>query len=206
MTERKLPADSWNTKKMTDERTKRVARVPIHGNANHNTAFILAIGGLVINWANNESVFLAMLQVLVKGGKKSAAIIWHSHRTSNARLDLVHRLARERIKNAKLLRGIGKAVSQFKGYSRTRNFFCHALYRYDDNMCLRDATGTLAPQEGDPLVDETKKLDLATLNEITYASMALSKFNRDLWSIVQRMQTVLRVRRVKLPQFPGEQK
>lgn len=182
----------------------RVARVPIHGAARHNMGFILAIGGLVINWANNESVFMAMLQVLIKGGKKSAAIVWYSHRTSNARLELMHRLARERIANKKLLKDLEQAIKQFKGFSRVRNFYCHATYHYDGNLNLREATSAVATQEGDPLVFESKKLEKAALNEITHASIELAKLNRHLWSIVQRLQTALRVRRVKLPLLLAE--
>jgi hypothetical protein len=33
-----------------------------------NGAFLLSIGNLIVNWANNQSVFLAMLQALVGGG------------------------------------------------------------------------------------------------------------------------------------------
>ncbi len=68
---------------------KKTAKITIHGKAAHNAAFLTSIGSLVVNWANNESVFLAMIQVLVGGDKLTAAIVWHSHRTTHARLELV---------------------------------------------------------------------------------------------------------------------
>src|SRR4051795_13100033 len=94
----------------------RVARVPIHRNAAHNAAFMTAIGGLVINWANNESVFLAMLQCFVRGGSLTAAIVWEAQRTSRRRLELLSRLARESIKDEVLLGDITNAIRQFTGF------------------------------------------------------------------------------------------
>jgi len=73
---------------MTKKKDSAV-KIPIHGKAAHNTAFLVSIGSLVVNWGNNESVFMAMLQLLLIGGKHSAAIVWHSHRTTHARLELV---------------------------------------------------------------------------------------------------------------------
>jgi hypothetical protein len=185
-------------------RKNKVPRVPIHGKAAHNAAFQTAIGGLVINWANNESVFLAMLQVLLVGGPKAAAIVWHSHRTSVAKLELVHRLCRERVKNTELMSEITAAINQFKGFSRTRNFFCHAMYEYDKDLNLGYASGLTSPQEGEPLVSEDKPMDLATLNEISFASVELGKFNQRLWVLVQRLEIELGVQRIKLPKRQQE--
>lgn len=187
-------------------RRDKVVRVPIHGNAAHNSAFLVSIGNLVVNWANNESVFLALLQTLLAGGEQSAAIVWHSHRTTQARLELVSRLCREQIKDEELLEEVQRAIVGFKNLSRTRNFFCHAMYRYDEDLCLAEAAGTTLTQDGDPMKFEVKKMDRATLNEMGHITMELGEFNRRLWGLVDRVQTALGVQRVKLPQLPPEQK
>ncbi len=67
----------------------RTLSVPVAGPADFNAAIQAAIGGLVVAWANSESVFLALLQLLMKETEITAAIVWHSHRTTQARLDLV---------------------------------------------------------------------------------------------------------------------
>jgi hypothetical protein len=182
-------------------RRKGSVKIPVHGKAAHNTGFLTAIGGLVINWANNESVFLAMLQLLVRGGTLSAAIVWHSHRTSIARLELVHRLCREQVKDTELLEEITRAMSQFKGFSRTRNFFCHATYRYDSNLCLANVSGAVTPPEGEAISYETKNMDRATLNEINSTSIQLAEFNGRLWKLVIRLQNELGVQHEDLPKL-----
>jgi hypothetical protein len=185
-------------------KTKKIPKVPIHGKAAHNAAFLTAIGGLVVNWSNNESVFLAMLQALLAGGKHSAAIVWYSHRTTNARLDLVYKLCREQVSNAQLLADLSKAIDTFKSLSRTRNFFCHATYDYDRNLHLMDATGVTSNQDGYPLNFVTKRMDRATLNEIGQVSLRLGELNRSLWTLVQGLQSALGVQRVNLPELLTE--
>lgn len=174
-------------------KTKKPVKVPIHGKADHNMAFHVSIGGLIINWSNNESVFLAMLQALVRGGPLSAAVIWHSHRTSIARIELVMRLCRERVKNGDLLEDLTKAAERFKNLSRTRNFYCHATYRYDSNLCLSHAQGITTLQEGKPISFEDKRMDRATLNEINRVSLDLGELNAALWSLVRRLHNELEV-------------
>jgi hypothetical protein len=178
------------------------ASIPIHGNAVHNSGFLLAIGGLVVNWANNESVFMAMLQSMIGEDRLSASIVWHSHRTTNARLDLVFRLVREQVKDKDLVSDIERAISQFKGFSRVRNFFCHATYNYDAQLRLRSASGASFPFEGEAIRFEDKMLDLAALNEIADASMKLAEFNRWLWLLVERLQSALGKNNVKKPALP----
>lgn len=175
--------------------------MPIHGKAAHNGAFLVSIGNLVVNWANNESVFMAMLQVLIEGGKFSAAIIWHSQRTTLARLELIDRLCRDRVQDAQLRTDVNRAIASFKGLTRARNFYCHATYSYDSALKLDSATGVTFNQEDDPLNFETKRMDLATLNEIGFVSTELGKLNRALWDLVVRLQNALGGQRVTLPEL-----
>lgn len=109
---------------------KRPVKIHIHGNAAHNAGILIAIGGLIVHWANNESVFLAMLQTLIAGGEQTAAIIWQSQKTSRPRLDLVGRLVREQVKDQQLIADIESAIARFGGLSRARNFYCHATYEH----------------------------------------------------------------------------
>lgn len=177
-----------------------VAQVPIHGKASHNAAFLVSIGNLVVNWANNESVFLAMLQMFFGHGGYTAAIVWHSHRTTVARLDLISRLCRERLKDETLIKDVDSAIQKFKAFSRMRNFYCHATYRYSEELHLVSAQSVTASQEGDPIRFEVKRLDLAALNEMGDTTIRLGEFNAELWKLVRRLQDALGAHHVVLPQ------
>lgn len=188
----------------TVARKQKIPQVPIHGKAAHNAAFLTSIGGLVVNWANNESVFMAMLQLLLVGGKQSAAIVWYSVRSTSGRLELVSSLCRERVKDAQLLEDIFRAIQTFKGFTKTRNFYCHATYRYDTELNLDSASGVTTTQEGEPLAFEVRKMDLASLNDMKFASVELGKFNAKLWAIVERLQVDTGVQLANLPQLQIE--
>lgn len=73
----------------------KTARIIVKGNTDHNLPFLVAIGQLVISWANNESLFLAVLQVLFRDSK-TAAITWASHKNSRTRLQFVQALVEEK--------------------------------------------------------------------------------------------------------------
>jgi len=187
---------------MAKIKKRSLGSVPIVGSADFNVPWYIAIGGLVVNWSNNESVFMAMLQALIASGDHSAAIIWYSHRTTRARLELVKRLCREQVKDEALLQDIQKAISQFGGFSRVRSFYCHAMYGYDSDLRLSSASGATMPQDGDAIMFENRHFDAATMNEIGNTITELVAFNRELWKLVDRLQTALGVQRVSLPRLP----
>jgi hypothetical protein len=110
--------------------------LPVYGDAEHNMRIYQAVGVLVINWGSDESLFLAMLQALLAGDKPSAIITWASfHNTAN-RLELVRRLTRQHVTDKALRADIESAISEFAGCTKTRNFFCHAAYGFDDQARL----------------------------------------------------------------------
>ncbi len=186
-------------------KTRGVPKIRIHGNAAHNAGILIAIGGLVVNWSNNESVFLAMLQALVPGGKHQASIIWQSQKTSRPRLELVLRLARDQVTDKELIKDIGDAISQFFGLSRARNFYCHATYEHAKaDGAIMSASGMSLTLEEEPLTFETKPFNLGTFNEIGDISMKLAEFNQHLWTLVRRLDAALGVQRSEYPEPPPQ--
>jgi hypothetical protein len=183
-------------------RKQKAVKLTIVGDSAHNSGIQMAIGGLMIGWSNNESVFMAMLQCLIGGGTHSASIVWHSIRTTQARLDLIYKLSREQIKDQSLLDEMQVAIRNFKGLSGVRHFFAHATYGYSDDLKLASASSVTLTADGYPHKSERKVFDLATINEINHATLELAKINQRLWDLVIRVQDALEVRRITLPQLP----
>lgn len=182
---------------MANRRSKdKPVKLPIIGKAVHNNTFQSAIGGLVIAWSNNESVFLAILQALVGGSVYSAAIVWHSIRTTNARLDLISKLCREQIKDTEIISELDASIKAFKNLSSARNFYCHATYEYDADLFLISATGVTLNQESHPININKKRLERAVINEITHATLELARMNAGTWKLVARIDVALGERRV----------
>lgn len=175
----------------------RTLTMPVMGAADYNSGFFLAIGQLVTLWANNESVFLAMLQVLMPDVGLTPSIVWYSLRTSAARRDLLSKLLRERVTDADLVKEIEAAIVAFRGPTTARNFYCHATYRYDDQKRLESVQGVTLSQEGVPIRFTTKKIGAAVANEIGNAIVDLAQLNGRLWNLVDRLADTLGVRRVE---------
>lgn len=172
-------------------------RIPIYGSI-HNEGFCTAIGGLIINWSNNESVFRAMLQAFVAGDHKMAAIIWQSNFSTDVRLRLLWRLCRERIDDENLLGDIKDAIDKFRGCSKVRNFYCHATYEYDNEGHIITASSATTPDDGVPLKIDSREMTRGRLNEITSTTKKLAALNREIWLIVERLHAELELPPVKM--------
>ena len=178
-------------------------KVPVAGDISHNHGFLLAMGGLLVNWANAESIFMAMLQAALGVDKFTAAIVWHSFRgNTKARLDLTLRLCRERTNDTDLIEAIEGACSQFIGFSKVRNFFCHASYSYDAEGKLDFANGAELTHESDPIRFVMKPMDRATANEIIDAATKLAPFSEHCWDLAERIAARIGGPPVERPQHP----
>jgi hypothetical protein len=181
-------------------RERQPMQIPISGELAHNSGFYTAIGGMVVHWANTESIFMAILQVLLSQDKFSAAIVWHSLRATNSRLEMIDKLAKERVKDEALLSDLQACVSKFKGFCRTRNFFCHATYSYDAVGNLDFAQGIRLTNEDDPLGFERRGMDRSTANQIIDAVTKLPPFSDECWDVAERLDQAFGTQLVERPQ------
>lgn len=169
---------------------KKSTGIEIYGDFAHNHAFCTAIGQLVINWANCESVFLAMIQ-LATAKPEIAFQTWHSLRTTKARADLSVRMVRAECQDVTLCDEIGKAAGEFDRISAVRNFYCHAMYEYDDDLHMTSANGAATPPSGGMAKSREKPLDAEALNEIQHAAHRCVEINQSLWTLVHRLEESL---------------
>ncbi len=173
----------------------KVPKLKIFGSAD-NSAFLIALGQLVIAWSNNESLFLAILQALMHDSEKSALIVWRSHRNTRNRIKKVRALAAEKVSDSVLLERLDDAIKHFNSLSGTRNFYCHAMYDYAPDLILTSATG------GDDAYGTVRKpMNLGTLNEIQHVTELLHKFNVEMWGLVRAVDSNLGLKRDDI--FPG---
>lgn len=190
---------------MARKRNLKPARVVLQGDTAHNTAFYAAIGQLVVAWANNESVFLAMLQLLT-GDSRTALIMWHSLRTTQARLDLIGNLSREKLQGSALLVDVAAAIKRFKGFTGLRNFYCHAQYDYDlETLIMVSASQSTLSQEDSPIRHETRPLDKSAMNSLSDTSTELAEYNKTLWVLVGQLSVELGLQLQGQPGLQTEQ-
>jgi hypothetical protein len=177
-------------------RDRQPPSLVIYGDSQHNTAFYISIGQLVMHWANNESVFLAILQLML-GSRDQGEVIWFSQTSTKARTELVARLAKATISDEKIVSDIEKLRAAFDKLSAARNFYCHAMYELDGEQ-LSTATAVHFDKTNRVFKYDTRSFDASRLNEMSQASAALHKLNAELWAVVLALEKLLG-RRIRLP-------
>jgi Asp-tRNA(Asn)/Glu-tRNA(Gln) amidotransferase C subunit len=160
-----------------------------HGSANRRTFIMALIGNLVYSWANNESMFIYVLMVLMNTDEASAAVVFTTLNTTRARLDLVERLARIKIRDKSVQKSLERIISQFNELTKLRNEFNHCMYTLNErgeiththSIRMQDVKGKLQ-------LGVVRKMDDARINDILAAVRDMTKLNREIWDFLPRLQ------------------
>jgi hypothetical protein len=161
--------------------------------ADRRTTILALIGNLVFNWSNNESLFIYVLMLLLKVDQVSAAIVFATLNTTRARLDLIQRLARIKIKDKALSKELDRVIDRFNDGTHIRNEFNHCMYTVDGNGAISQTQSMRLVQTRSTLrFGETKPLDDARIEEMAEAVREMAKINRDIWDFLPRLEAHLR--------------
>ena len=151
------------------------------------------IGNVVLNWSNNESLFIYVLMLLQKTDQASAAILFATLNTTRARLDLIQRLAQIKIKDKTLNKELDRLIERFNDGTHIRNEFNHCMYTVDGSGEISQTQSMrLVQTRGNLQFGETKPLDDARVNEMTEAVREMTRLNRDIWDFLPRLEAHLR--------------
>jgi hypothetical protein len=162
------------------------------GSANRRTFIMALIGNLVYSWANNESMFIYVLMVLMNTDEASAAVVFTTLNTTRARLDLVERLAKIKIKDKSVQKTLERIITQFNELTKLRNEFNHCMYTLNERGEITH-THSIRMQEvkGKLQLGVVRKMDDARVNDILAAIRDMTKLNREIWDFLPRLQTSL---------------
>ncbi len=163
-----------------------------HQSANRRTFILAVIGNLVYGWSNNESMFIYMLMLLMNTDEASAAIVFATLNTTRARLDLVERLAKIKIRDKAISKALEKIVTRFNELTRIRNEFNHCMYTVGEQGEITH-TRSLRLQEvrGQLQLGIVRNMDDARIKEMTDAIRNQTQLNRDIWDFLPRLQAHL---------------
>jgi hypothetical protein len=164
-----------------------------HQSANRGTFIMALIGNLVYSWANNESMFIHMLMVLMNTDEASAAVVFATLNTTRARLDLVERLAKLKVKDRSIQKTIERIIARFNELTKIRNEFNHCMYTLDERGEITH-THSIRLQEvqGKLQLGVVRTMDQARIDEMLEAIRNMTKLNREIWDFLPRLQAYLR--------------
>ena len=157
--------------------------------ADRRTLILSLIGNLIVSWSNNESLFIYVLMILLETDQASAAIVFATLNTTRARLDLILRLSKIRLKDEKLDKALSKLIDRFNRSTALRNEFNHCLY-------ITDEAGRITHTQSMRIVESrqhlqfgiSKPLDNARLKSMVEAAREMTNINRDIWELLPKLQ------------------
>ena len=165
------------------------AEAAAHQSASRRTFILAVIGNLVYSWSNNESMFIYVLMLLMKTDEPSAAVVFATLNTTRARLDLIERLAKIKIRDRTIEKELERLVAKFNDYTRIRNEFNHCMYAVDQHGEITH-THSIRMQSGRGRLQLgiVRKLDEPRVTEMLDAIRNLTQLNRDIWDFLPRLQ------------------
>ena len=157
--------------------------------ADRRTFILALIGNLVFSWSNNESLFIYILMILLETDEASAAIAFATLNTTRARLDLIQRLARIKIRDNDLDRDLAKLIKRFNDTTQVRNEFNHCMYVLDRQGHITHTQSMRVIQTREKLYfGDLKPMDDARLRVMMRTTEDMTRINRDIWDFLPRLR------------------
>lgn len=162
------------------------------GTANRRTLIMAMIGNLVYTWSNNESMFIYLLMLLMNTDEPTAAIVFATLNTTRARVDLVERLAKIKIRDKSVLKVLERMIARFNDVTKIRNEFNHCMYKVDDHGEITQ-THSIRIQEvrGKIQLGVVREMDDPRIREILGAIRTMKQVNRAIWDFLPRLKAHL---------------
>jgi len=160
------------------------------------------IGNLIVQYANNESVFLRMLGSLI-GDAATADVVFFAHKNTQGRLDLLATLAVEKITEPALLKEFQDLHRHFKNLGKTRNFYAHARYEMTAKGGPVAAIGVIFDNQSNQFRDKKVKFDRAGRYELAQCGTKFKELNSRLIEFAQRLDDWLLAQTEGQPRLPA---
>lgn len=148
------------------------------------------IGNLVFAWANNESMLIYLIMLLMQTDQTSATIVFATLNTTRARIDLIQRLAKAKITDRAIAKELDSLIKRFNDATKIRNEFNHCTFAINERGEITH-TYTLRIQEfKDRLqLGTLRKMDDRRIKELLDAFTKMKQLNRDLWKFLPLLET-----------------
>jgi hypothetical protein len=161
-----------------------------HTSANRRTMILALIGNLVFAWANNESMLIYIIMLLMQTDQTSATIVFGTLNTTRARVDLIQRLAKAKITDRGIAKELDGLIKRFNDATKIRNEFNHCTFAINERGEITH-TYTLRIQETKDRLQlgTLRKMDDRRIKELVDTFAKMKQLNRDLWSFLPRLES-----------------
>lgn len=157
--------------------------------APERTFMLALIGNLSFVWANNESLFIHMIEALVGCDEATAVIIFASLSTTRSRIETIERLGRAKLRDATLRGELETLLREFNICTKIRNEFVHCMYGLDEHGALSHTQSfRIRDVDGKQALEPPKAIDAARVTKLTDTVARMKRYNREVFGILPRLQ------------------
>ena len=158
-------------------------------NANNTQNFdkyLPLVGRMNHAWVNTEGLLIHLIAGLSKSDIETAAATFVTLRTSDARLDLVQRLARLDHTPSAQRDDVLAVITRLKKARKLRDRYSHCIYDFDPSAKISEAyltklgerTATLKPKPAEPVGQDDAK-------GVTAAIKTTQAINQSIWTLIR---------------------
>jgi hypothetical protein len=172
--------------------------------ADRRSMVLALIGNVVFSWSNNESMFIYVLMILLETDDVSAAVVFATLNTTRARIDLVQRLAKIKVRDAKVADELEKIIERFNAATRTRNEFNHSMYTLNDKGEITHTSSMRIHEtrKGGLQLGIGRPMDDDRIHDMVRAIEDMKALNREMWAFLPRLEASI-IERRKPTRAPG---
>ncbi|WP_068083737.1 hypothetical protein [Polycladidibacter stylochi] len=150
------------------------------------------IGNISYSWSNNESMFIYILQYLMRTDEITATIVFGTLNTTRARLELVERLANAKLNDPATAKELRRIIRLFNQSTKMRNEFNHSMFRLNEEG---DITHThsmrIQRKNGELSLGEVKAIDDARIHGMAKAIEQMVQLNREIWKFLPKLKRAM---------------
>lgn len=150
------------------------------------------VGDLNFAWANNESLLIYLMMLLLRTDQISAAVVFATLNTTRARLDLVERLAMAHLPSEAPRQALEAAMQEFTRLTKVRNDMNHCIFVVGpEGELSHTQTLKLEERRGRLSFGARRAIDDKRLAELSRAAARLKELNRELWRLLPRLEAAI---------------
>lgn len=165
--------------------------------ADRRSMILALIGNVVFSWSNNESMFIYVLMILLETDEVSAAVVFATLNTTRARLDLVQRLAKIKVRDPQIAHDLEDLVERFNAATRTRNEFNHSMYTLNEKgeITHTNSMRIHETRKGGLQLGLSRPMDDERVRDMVRAIEDMKTLNREMWAFLPRLEACVARRR-----------
>lgn len=149
-------------------------------------AILLRVGRLNYAWSNTESLLVHLIAGLSGMAMDAAVVVFLSLSSTRARIELVERLAKQRLPPNRERQDLLDLMARFGRLSAVRNRYNHSLWSFQEDGSIATILMRIADRRDRIRMGQRQPLTAEEMARLDQDLDDLSELNRAIWRFLQQ--------------------